>query len=61
MCGVYMMNLMFMLFRVEISKYSTVKTAEERAFPGGLVVEICLPVLGVQVQLLVGELGSHTL
>ena len=60
MCGVYMMNFMFM-FREEISKYSTVKTAEERAFPGGPVVEICLPVLGVQVQLLVGELGPHML
>ena len=53
-----MMNFMFM-FRVEICKHSTLKTAEERDFPGGPVAEICLPVLGVRVQSLVGELGSH--
>ena len=54
MRGVYVMNFMFML-RVEIYKYSTVKTAEERDFPGGPGVEICLPMLGVRVLSLVGS------
>ena len=60
MRGVYVMNFMFM-FKVEICKHSTVKTAEGRDFPGGPVVEICLPMLGVRVLSLAGRGIPHAL